>query len=230
MLRYFRSSIINIKNIIVIVLFILLTITMTLAFMNLGEPYIEKVSFASLYNESYKDKILLASKILMFSFIGIMTFDHDSKSHIPIIVKKGRIKFYLSKLIFWIIFNLIIYLVMFSIVLISSRLFAVFFSISKDFLLGYLRGFFDVLLLTLLILTFIRDDTKAFTFIFVGVFLALLLLFKSFGNELFIYKYLIPISESPIYKSAKGYMFFIPYILSFITIYFLKVSFEQIKF
>lgn len=229
MIRYFKNSIISIKNIVVISLFLILSFVISFAFMNLGDPDIHKIAFTNLYNKAYIRRIITYSKILIFIFMGIIMFDHDTKYHIPILVSKGRFKFYFSKLIFWLIFNLGLYIVMFILILLASHFFAPFFMITTEFIFGFIKGIFDVFLLTILIITFIRDDIKSFTFIFIGLFIALLVLFKTYSNKLYFYKYLIPISESPIYNSIIGYIFFIPYFIGCVIIYFIKTLFEQVR-
>ena len=228
MIKYFKMHFVNLKIRIIAIFILFLQIGISILFLKSDSSSVDDL-FMLDFNEYFK-KIIFVNKILMFLFLSVLIYDHNNSLHIPKIVSTGRFKYFLYKLLFFILFTFYFYLIMIISNIIMSISFVRHFNLDLNILLSLFKPMIDFILFIFILLIFIRSDNRTFTFLIVPLFTLLGIIYSDYNDLISFYKYLIPISNSPIYETYSGYLYLIFYFIILFSVYTLKSNFEDIKY
>ncbi len=228
MIKYFRMHFINFKIRMVSIFILILQIGISLLFLKLDGSNIDDLFMLDI-NEYFR-KIIFINKILMFLFISILIYDHNNSLHIPEIIRVGRFKYFLNKLLFFLFYIFYFYLAIIISNIVMSVFFIKEFNLNLEIILNLFKPLIDFTIFIFIALIFIKSNNRTFTFLIVPLFVILGIVYTDYKDLISFYKYLIPISNSSIYEVYNGYIYLLFYFLILFFIYILKSNLEDIKY
>lgn len=228
MIKYFFINFFHKRNkiflLLTFVLVVIATFFTSFPFSSKAEVYLN----LNILDYDYKIKIVLVAKIITLFSVSLILIDHDKAFIKPLIVYFGRLKIALYKLLFYIVATVSINLINLAIIVAIPFLVTPYFKASPDFILNYIKTISDSLILTILLLTFIRKNRRPLSFLFLILTILLSFAVSNLNNQTLFISYLFPFSGSVLYETSLGYLYLFFYFLLLILIYFAVSYFERL--
>jgi hypothetical protein len=226
MIQYFFAHFFNKKMRILIIIILILVSVLSIIVANPQTSQSEMYLNMNHYNEEYYEQMLMIIRyILMFS-ISLILIEHDADFIKPLIAyfNRGKISFY--KLIFYLIIISWLIVIIYSIIILIPSLITHYYQFDLKYFNKFLKLIPDYFIITLILLIFVRDNRKPLSFLL--LILLIIINFIQEDTNILFFSYLIPLSSSKIFEYELGYHYLTVYIILLIYLYFLVFLNENV--
>lgn len=221
MIRYLYRHFLDNKKQIILLIGLLLIFAILLASTDITLPRSDVYLNLDVITKEYNNRGVIIASYLGTILLNILIVDHERKYLNPIIAEKGRMYVAGYKLLFYLLAQAFIVFLLISILIIVPVIAIPQYIFTKRIIKKYFRILINSTLLTLFILIFARNKIKNVSYLITLLFLILQFIYEAEEMKSLWISYLLPLENSPLYKTTNGYLYLFFYIILLLYIYFL---------
>lgn len=184
-------------------------------FLNLGK-----------YNHEYHQQMFLIIRYILMFLTALLMLDHDALFIKPLIAYFKRSKIMVYKIIFHIGIIMWQIIIIYALIIVIPFLITPYYQFNLQAFVDFLVLIPDYLILSIILLIFVRDHRKVFSFLILILFVVVTFIQEDSNNLLI--GYFIPLSSSKVFETNLGYYYLGVYLALLIYLYVLVSLNENI--